>query len=169
MMPAREWSEADIRQLIFQEVSSDETMRHSSASTQGLVDTTHEGFAETMRAFEIQAGQITAQGRNFQQDLDEMRGLLNELQTVDPVPRRGSQGKGRDDWPTGRRPAMNSSRVLPRARSRNSSCRSWKWKPASRARPTRNSGKLTPQLPQREPLQARATPDSRASEGPQSV
>ena len=78
MMSAREWSETDIRQLIFQEVSTGDTMRHLNTSIQVMVDETHAGFPEIMRWFEVQVSQITIQEREMKKMSDEVAHIFDD-------------------------------------------------------------------------------------------
>ena len=65
MMAAREWSENDVRQMIFDEVTSREAMRPLNESIKVLVDETRAEFSETIRNLEVQASQIVIQERDM--------------------------------------------------------------------------------------------------------
>ena len=62
---ARSWSEDELCWLILRVVSSGTTMQRLNEMTSGQVALTQSAFADTLRQFEIQAGQITAQEREI--------------------------------------------------------------------------------------------------------
>ena len=81
-MEARPWSEQEICQLIFREVSQGDTMQRLNEMTSGQVALTQSAFADTLRQFEIQAGQITVQEREIKRAEEEVKKILEDGQAV---------------------------------------------------------------------------------------
>ena len=82
MAEGKTWTEVEIRDLIQIEVFMGQTMQvFNAAITSGelsssvgqVAATAHAGFTDTMRAFEIQAGQITVQEREIKRASDEIQ------------------------------------------------------------------------------------------------
>ena len=71
MVAVREWAEFDARQMIFNEITSGETLGHLNASIKILVEETLAGFSDTIRSLEMQASQIVIQERNMKSVCDE--------------------------------------------------------------------------------------------------
>ena len=76
----RSWSEHDICQLILREVTSGNTMQRLNEMTSGQVAMTQSAFADTLRQFEIQAGQITVQEREIKRAEEEVKKILEDGQ-----------------------------------------------------------------------------------------
>ena len=81
-LAARSCSKGEICQLIFREVSQGNTMQRFTEMSQGFVDNTHSHFADTMRAFENQAGQITVQERLVKDARDEVTRMSDEITQI---------------------------------------------------------------------------------------
>ena len=90
MAEARTWTEAEIRNLIQIEVSTRQTMvilnaaiatGELSNSVGQVAATAHAVFADTIRALEIQAGQITVQEREIKKASDEIARILGDSHT----------------------------------------------------------------------------------------
>ena len=88
MMEARSWTENEIRQLIFNEVTAGATMQKLNDSAKTLVDSTHAGFvetmglhAETMRNLEVPASRIVVQEREMKTMRDEVSRILEDSRT----------------------------------------------------------------------------------------
>ena len=75
-LSAKSWSEDEICHLILREVSQGGTMQRLNEMSQAQVSATQTGFADTLRAFEIQAGQITVQVREIKRAKEEVQGIL---------------------------------------------------------------------------------------------
>ena len=85
MMAAREWSEQNICQLIYQEVTAGATMQQLNDSAKTLVDGTHAGFvemmglhSETMRNLEVLASRIVVKDREMKTMRDEVSHVLED-------------------------------------------------------------------------------------------
>ena len=81
-LAARSWSEVEICDLILCEVSQGNTMQRLTEMSQGLVDSTHAGFADTMHTFEMQAGQLTVQERLVKEARDEVPRMSDEITSI---------------------------------------------------------------------------------------
>ena len=80
-MEARSWSMDEICQLILREVSQGDTMQRLNEMTSGQVALTQSAFADTLRQFEIQAGQITLQEREIKRaEEEEVKKILEDGQ-----------------------------------------------------------------------------------------
>ena len=70
----------DICQLILREVSQGDTMQRLNEMTSGQVALTQSAFADTLRQFEIQAGQITVQEREIKRAEEEVKKMFEDGQ-----------------------------------------------------------------------------------------
>ena len=88
MMEARSWTEQEVRQLIFNELTVGTTMQQLNDSVKTLVDSTRSGFVETMglhtetmRNLKVQASRIVVQERELKTMRDEVSRILEDSRT----------------------------------------------------------------------------------------